>query len=306
MARTGRAAEGLRRFAAPKLTLASAASIWLGFCAAMAEGPVAWGWLLLTVLGIFLIEVAKNASGELYDFDSGADPGVAPEDRSPFSGGRRVLVEGLLSRGATRAVGWIAYLGGIAAGLTIVLAREPRVLWLGLAGVALAFFYHAPPLRLAYRGLGEIAVAVIYGPLIACGTYLVQRHAVSDEVLFASIPLGLLIAAFLWINEFPDYRADLAAGKRTWVVRLGRRKAARAFSGMILGAYLLLLLFVGKEVPTLVFLGAAGIPHGAAAVGRLLADPETTERVVPAQAWTLLSFLLYAAGAGVGLLFGLP
>jgi 1,4-dihydroxy-2-naphthoate octaprenyltransferase len=306
MPRTVQAAEGLRRLAAPQLTLASAASIWLGFCAAMAEGPIAWGWLLLTLLGVFLLEVAKNASGEIYDFDSGADPGVPSEDRSPYSGGRRVLVEGLLSRGAVRGVGWIAYLGAAAAGLAIVLMREPRVLWFGLAGVALAYFYHAPPFRLAYRGLGEIAVALVYGPLIACGTYLVQRHSISDGVLFASIPLGVLIAAFLWVNEFPDCRADQAAGKRTWVVRLGRRKAARAFSGLILGAYLLLLLFVGKEVPTLSLLGAAGIPHGAAAVGRLLAEPEDVARVVPAQAWTLLSFLLYAAGAGLGLLFGLP
>ncbi len=68
--------------------------------------------------------------------------------------------------------------------------------------------YHAPPFKLSYRGLGELAVALGYGPLIAIGTYLVRRGHVTSEVLFVSPPLGLLIGAFLWINEFPDYAAD--------------------------------------------------------------------------------------------------
>jgi hypothetical protein len=42
-------------------------------------------------------------------------------------------------------------------------------------GVAFAYFCNEPPPRLSYRGLGEIAVGVCYGPLIACGTFLVQR-----------------------------------------------------------------------------------------------------------------------------------
>jgi 1,4-dihydroxy-2-naphthoate octaprenyltransferase len=78
---------GVWRLADPKITLASAASLLLGASAAAADGPIAWGWLVLTVAGIFFVEVAKNVSGEVFDFDSGADRAVAPEDRSPFSGG---------------------------------------------------------------------------------------------------------------------------------------------------------------------------------------------------------------------------
>ena len=58
---------------------------------------------------------------------------------------------------------------------------------------------------------------------------LVQRQTVSSGVLWLSLPLALATGAFLWINEFPDARADAAAGKRTLVVRLGRRRAANAF-----------------------------------------------------------------------------
>src|SRR6185369_742399 len=175
--------------------------------------------------------------GDITDFDSGADLNVAPEDRSPFSGGRRVLVDGLLTRGQTLAVAVAAYGLAIASGLAIMFLREPRVLWLGLAGVGLAWAYTTPPLKLAYRGLGELAVAVAYGPLICCGTYLVQRRALPLEILWLSVPVGLLIAAFLWINQFPDYRADLKADKRNWVVRLGRGPASKVFATLIASAF---------------------------------------------------------------------
>lgn len=295
---------GIWRLVDPKITLASAASMLLGSAAAAHDGPIAWGWLLATVLGIFFLEAAKNASGEVFDFDSGVDQAVAEEDRSPFSGGKRVLVDGLLTRGQTVAAAVAFYAAGIACGLAIALLRQPAVLWVGLVGVALAFFYHAPPLRLSYRGLGEIAVAVVYGPLICCGTYLVQRGTVPGTIALLSLPLGLLVAAFLWVNEFPDWQADASAGKWTLVVRLGREKASRVFGVIVAAAFAGLALLPWAGLPIGVWLGAAGLPHGLAAALRLRASPETTPLLVPAQGWTLLSFVLTAVGAAVGLLLG--
>ncbi len=111
-------------------------------------------------LGIFAIEVVKNASGEIFDFDSGTDLAVAEKDRSPFSGGRRVLVDGLLTRRETITISAVGYLTGSTAGFWIVAAREPRILWIGLVGLGCAYFYHATPLKLSYRGFGELAVGV--------------------------------------------------------------------------------------------------------------------------------------------------
>jgi 1,4-dihydroxy-2-naphthoate octaprenyltransferase len=293
---------GLWRLADPKISLASMASIFLGTAAAARDGSIAWLWLAVTVLGIFAIEVAKNASGEVFDWQSGNDRAVAPEDRSPFSGGKRVLVDGLLTREQTVGIAVVAYALGTAAGLVIVWLREPAVLWFGLAGLALAYFYHAPPFRLAYRGFGELAVTVAYGPLIACGTYLVQRGTVPPYVLWLSIPLGLLIGAFLWINEFPDYRADAAVGKRTLVVRLGRHRARIVFAGIIGLAFVGLLLVRIAGAPGHVLIGAAGFVPAIRAARTLARAPERTQALVPAQALTLLAFLLLALGAGVGLL----
>lgn len=293
---------GFWRLADPKISLASIASIFLGTMAALALGPIPVGWLVLTVLGIFAIEVAKNASGEVFDWDSGVDQRVAPEDRSPFSGGKRVLVDGLLTRGQTWTIAVGGYILGIAIGLLIVLFREPGVLALGMAGVAIAYFYHAPPLKFSYRGLGELAVGFAYGPLILCGTFLVLRGYLPLEVFWLSLPLGLMISAFLWINEFPDYRADRAAGKRTLVVQLGRSNAARAFAGMVALAFGLLALLPLTGASAWVWLGFIGLPPAIGAARRLLSGSEDTARLIPAQARTLVSFLLLSAGAGISLL----
>lgn len=293
---------GFWRLADPKISLASMASIFLGACAAAAVGPLDYGWLVLTVIGIFAIEVAKNASGEIFDYDSGTDLAINAEDRSPFSGGKRVLVDGLLTRGETIGISALSYAVGLTAGFAIVFLREPGILWIGLVGVALAFLYHAPPAKLSYRGLGELAVAVCYGPLIAIGTFMVQRGVVGKFAILTAMPLGLLIAAFLWINEFPDYLADKASGKRTLVVRLGRERASRVFGLILFVAFVGLAVLPIIGAPIGVLLGAIAVVPAFNAARKLAQQPANTRAIVPAQGLTLLTFILYALGVGVGFL----
>lgn len=293
-------AAGIWRVADPKITLASVAAMIVGASAAALDGPIAWGWLALTVLGIFCVEAAKNASGEIFDWISGTDAAIRADERSPFSGGKRVIVDGLLT---PRQLGWVAagfYAVAIAVGLTIVTGREPAVLWLGMLGVGLAFGYHAPPFKLSYRGLGELAVALCYGPIIAGGTYLVQRGALAGTVLWPSIPLGLAVGGFLWINEFPDARADAGAGKRTLVVRLGRPRAARAFVAIVAAAQLGVVALPALDLPMTTWLGLAGAPLAWSAARRLVRAPETPAAIVPAQGATLLAFVLMSVGIGAG------
>lgn len=291
---------GLWRLADPKISLASFAAMFLGACAAARDGAIAWNWLAMTVLGIFAIEVAKNASGEI--FDLGTDRAIEPEDRSPFSGGKRVLVDHLLTRSQTIGISLVSYLLGIGIGLIIAVYREPAVLWLGMVGLACAIFYNAPPLRLSYRGLGELSVGLCYGPLIATGTYLVQRGTMTLDLILPATVLGLLIAAFLWINEFPDYQADRASGRGNWVVRLGRPKAARAFAGINAVAAIGLAVLPLAGLPPGVWLGGLFLIPAAFACRILLRDPESTRQVIPAQGLTLLSFITYALGGGIGML----
>jgi len=294
---------GFWRLADPKISLASMASIFLGACAAAGAGKLNYFWLIMTIIGVFAIEVAKNASGEIFDFDSGDDLAIVEKDRSPFSGGKRVLVDGFLTRRQDIGIAAASYLIGILIGLMIVLFREPSILWVGALGVGLAYFYHAPPLKLSYRGLGEFAVALCYGPLICAGTYLVQRGEITMQVIVVSSILGLLIGNFLLINEFPDDQADQQADKKTLVVKLGRDSAARLFA-WTLGLALLILLFLPfSGLSFTLWLGAIAILPAYNAASRLLRDHEHVPNIIPAQANTLLTFLLFALGGGIGMLF---
>lgn len=301
-ARAGRVGRGYWRLADPKISMASFASMFLGACGAATLGPLSWPWLMLTLLGILGIEIAKNASGEVVDYDSGADLGVADEDRTPFSGGKRVLVDGLLTRRQTSVIAATHYLLALAVGFAIVQMREPRIAWLGLVGIGCAYFYHSWPLRLSYRGWGELAVALCYGPLIALGTALVQRGEWLPDVFWASSTLGLLIAGFLWINEIPDAEADRLARKRTLVVRLGRRRAASWLFGLIvLAAVTIALPPIWGASPGL-WLGALSLPTAFWAAMRARRSSEDTPRLIPAQVLMLASFELHALGSGIGLL----
>jgi 1,4-dihydroxy-2-naphthoate octaprenyltransferase len=176
-------------------------------------------------------------------------------------------------------------------------------------GAALAFFYHAPPFKLAYHGLGELAVAIAYGPVIAAGTYLVQHGTIDRAVLYASLPLGAAIMAFLWINELPDRRADELAGKRTLVVRLGRRAAARGFAAVVTGAFAMVAALPALGLPWTTLLGFIGLPLGVLATRRVARyghdESDSIEDLIPAQGWTLLTFLLMAIGLGAGMLLSL-
>jgi 1,4-dihydroxy-2-naphthoate octaprenyltransferase len=293
--------QGFWRLADPKISLASFAGLWLGACAAAADNHLSWSWLGLTILGVFCVEVAKNASGEIVDYDSGTDLEIREIERTPFSGGKRVLVDGLLSRKQTWQIAMAFYLASISIGLLLVCLLNPHIIFFGLTGMALAWCYHAAPFRLAYRGLGELAVAIAYGPLIVCGTYFVQTGDLSAPLLHVSCALGLHIAAFLWINEFPDSRADLAAGKRNLIVRLGTERASFAYVLLITTAYCWLGLTSFVYPNALGYLwGFAGLPLAIFSAWRLLNSSGNIPAMIPAQVASLSGFVMMAFGAGVG------
>jgi len=289
--------QGFWRLADPKICLASGASIFLAAAMASDAQPLHWGWLALTVVGIFAVEVARNASGDIFDYRSGTDLAFTDQHRSPFSGGKRVLVDGLLSEAQIWQLARVFYGIAIACGLVIVIYRDWRTL--PLAGLALAWFYHAGPLKLSYRGYGEIAVALCCGPMIAGGAYLVQTGELTGDLFLTSMALGLMVTNFLWINEFPDFAADTACGKRNLVVQLGISRAKYAFAFMLLAA-LLLLLTVAQR-----FSGAHGVLWGLLAAPpalfascNLIRYPLDTAKLIPPQAAMLALALAVASGLG--------
>ncbi|MEH6570537.1 MAG: prenyltransferase [Halioglobus sp.] len=297
MAITNKVATGIWRLADPKISITSVASMAIGASIVALETDINWTWLVITGLTLFCMEVAKNAWGDIYDYDSGTDLAVAEEDRTNFSGGKRVMVDDLLSRAQTWAVAFVFGLIGLVLGACIVFLREPMALWAGIIGLFFGWSYHGPPLRLAYRGLGELDVILVYGPMIALSTYLIQTHQLSMDVLLLSLPLGIYIMAFLWVNEFPDHDADTSAGKRNLVVKLGRFRASRVLPFIYFAGFAILALIAGNtHLGPSAWWGFIALPTAILVSLWTWRQPETFYRNKPVQPMALLTFVLYPLG----------
>lgn len=297
--------QGIWRLADPKISITSAAAMVVGTAPALGADSFSWTWTGVMALALFCMEVAKNAWGDVIDYDSGTDLAVQPEDRTAFSGGKRVMVDALLTRGQTWAVAGVFAAAGLMLGAMIVFWREPHALAIGVAGALLGWSYHGPPLKLAYRGLGELDVVVCYGPLIVLSTYLVQTHELTWPVFWLSLPLGLLIAAFLWVNEFPDYTADVQASKKNLVARLGRRRASRMLPWIYALAFALIAALPWLAgTPRAAWLGFLALPFATFACWHTWRRPEDFYRTHAVQPAALLAFNAYALGVAAGVIWG--
>lgn len=252
--------QGVWRLADPKLCIASTVPMVVSTAMAYkALGYIDIYWLFLSFFGVYLIETGKNAINEVVDYKSGVDRFVTPDKRTPFSGGKKTIVDGLLTVEETKIIALVTMLAAAAIGLYIAIAREPMVLWIGIAGFLISIFYSLPPFKFCYRGLGEFAIGLTYGPLVVSGTYLVQTHTVNLEILLLSLMIGFLIANVVWINQYPDYEADARGYKRNWVVRLGKEKGIVVYILLYVLAYLSLLIavfFTGNPLLLIALLSA--------------------------------------------------
>jgi 1,4-dihydroxy-2-naphthoate octaprenyltransferase len=182
-----------------------------------------------------------NVFNDVFDTSSGAD--AANVNPTQFSGGSRVIHYGLVRMRSMILLGIAFYAVGIGIGVLLAATRGWDLLWLGVAGALIGVFYTAPPLRLVHRGLGEIAVAVGFGPIMALGAYFVQAQKYALEPLLASLPVAILIALILYVNEVPDRPADAAAGKRTLPVRLSKEAIIRGYDAAVVLTFGLVAVF---------------------------------------------------------------
>jgi 1,4-dihydroxy-2-naphthoate polyprenyltransferase len=209
----------------------------LGITIAAAHGTFDLVTALLTVVGAAFVQLGLNVANDVFDSLQGADEAnVTP---TKYSGGSRVIQYGLVSFRRMAATAAVCYLAAAAIGIVLLALRgSVALLAIGVIGLIVSVAYTAPPLKLVYRGLGEIAVAVGFGPLMLLGAYVVQTGgALSWEPLVASIPIALLVALILYVNEIPDRRGDARAGKRTLPVRFGPDAVILGYDVTAVAAY---------------------------------------------------------------------
>lgn len=198
---------------------ATAVPVLLGIVVAARQGSFDPWLALLTLIGGALAHLGINVTNDVFDTLSGADE--ANVNPTQFSGGSRVAIYELVSVRQLAVLAAALLAAAAVIGLyLVVVTGSLELLWIGAIGILIGIFYTAPPVRLVHRGVGEIAVALGFGPVMVLGAYVVQTGRLSLEAAVASVPVAILVALILYVNEIPDRAGDAAVGKRTLPVRL--------------------------------------------------------------------------------------
>jgi 1,4-dihydroxy-2-naphthoate octaprenyltransferase len=271
----------------------------LGAVIARADGFSAWGPWGLAFFGAACIHLGLNTLNDIFDERSGAD--AANMTPTPFSGGSRVVIYGLVAKRSMWMLALVLFGLGSAIGGYLALTRATEILWLGIAGVVLSIGYTAPPLKLVYRGLGDIAVAAGFGPIMTLGSYAVVAQRLSFEALFASLPVGILVMLILYVNQVPDRRGDAAAGKRTVAVRFSRTAIVRAYDVFVVLAFAVVVAGVAADLlPVFTLLALVAAPLALRVRRGLARHYDAPYLLMPALAANIALHLL----AGLGLIAG--
>jgi 1,4-dihydroxy-2-naphthoate octaprenyltransferase len=251
------------------------------------------GLFVLALFGSMALQAGTNLVNDFYDHEFGVDTAIS-------LGPSGVIQRGLLSARAVLAGGAVAFAIGAALGITIVAFVGWQVLPLGVASVLAGYAYTAPPLKLAYRALGELTVFVFMGPVIVMGAAYVQLEAWTWEAFLASLPAGLLVSAILHANNLRDIEGDRAMGKRTLASLVGRPAADVELAVLVLGAYATVIVLVASGAAPLTGLVAlAALPSALRLLSRLRTshDARSLNRVLLGTVGAHLLFgLLWALG----------
>jgi 1,4-dihydroxy-2-naphthoate octaprenyltransferase len=186
----------------------------------------------LAVLATVSIHLGSNIANDYFDHVSGNDE--RNDNKTPFSGGSRMIQNNLLSPKEILIGSWLFLAIGVGLGIAIlIITKSFFVLLLGLIGIIGGYSYTAPPLKLGYRTVGEIAIAFLFGILPVYGSYYIQTLNFSMLPILPAGLVALLIFLVIFANEFPDFSADRAVNKKNLVVTLGIKNAATLYKSIL-------------------------------------------------------------------------
>lgn len=288
---------------APFLT-ASIVPVLLGTAIAWAtRGILLLDVFLLTLIAGVCLHIGANVSNDFFDHSaelSGSDD-INVEFIRPFTGGSRMIQLGYLSPREVLAESMIFFAIAGAIGVYLAMTRDLFILVLGVIGAGSGFFYTAPPFSFVKRGIGEVFIGLNFGVLMTFGAYYVQALDFAWEPVVASVPIALLIAGVLYINEFADFNADRDSGKRTIVVRIGRSKAAKGYTALIATIFIWNPVFaILNIIPFETLLVLTLLPLGYVGIRTTLRAFDNPNQLVPANVATVLMHLLVGLYMTVG------
>ena len=253
---------------------------WAYAVAGAFDAPLFWsglGGVVLSVIGV-------EAFNEYFDARMGTDRVFNPADVPPVA----------------RAVFWIgtaAFAAALAVGIYLAARIGWPILAFALAGGAAAIFYEAPPIRWSYRGLGELVIALSYGPWMVLGSLYLHTQSLSWAAFAASLVPACFIMALAVVNAIPDFHQDRLVGKRNLVVRLGRERAVGLYLGLASAGFLVVMAGVAAGAFPWVSLAALlAVPLVSASARCALRNYASPRHFLPAMRSMVLAYVI-ATGA---------
>jgi 1,4-dihydroxy-2-naphthoate octaprenyltransferase len=207
------------------------------------------------LLGSIFIQIGTNLSNDYSDARRGADT----EDRL---GPVRVTAGGLMPPRQVLIGTYVAFGLAVLAGVYLVAIAGWQLLLVGAASILAGILYTGGPRPYGYEGLGEIFVFLFFGIVAVVGSFFVQTEHLRWEAFALAVPVGLLAAAILLVNNIRDADTDRRAGKKTLAVRLGRERARALFVASVAGAFLAvpLVAIFGRGISPLILLALLALP----------------------------------------------
>ena len=214
----------------PRTLPAAIAPVLVGTALAADEDEFHLLLFVAALVGSIFIQIGTNLSDDYSDARRGADT----EDRL---GPVRVTAGGLMPPRHVLAGTYIAFGIAVAAGLYLAAVVGWELLVVGVASILAGVLYTGGPRPYGYEGLGELFVFLFFGIVAVVGSYYVQTEELRWEAFALAVPVGLLSSAILMVNNVRDIDSDRRAGKRTLAVKLGRDRARRLFTAMVVLAF---------------------------------------------------------------------
>jgi len=285
---------------APFFTGIAVPVIFGGALAFYQTGNFNWLTFVITLFGAILAHAGANLANDYYDHKTSDDE--INENVTPFSGGSRVIQNKIISPARMLTGAFVCWALALAAGIYLTIVTPGYwILILAVAGFIGGFFYTATRYAFAYNGIGELAILINFGVLPVMGSFYVQTGYFAWSAFWTSIPIGFLITAILYINQYPDYDADKAVKKNHLVVTFGKKKAVAGFYFLIFGNYAgVVLAVIFSQLTPWSLAALLTLPLALKTVRIFSRNYEKLQELIPAQAGTiqvhLLTGLLMSAG----------
>lgn len=259
--------------ARPRTLPAAVIPVLVGTALAAAHRSADAGKAAICLGFALLVQIGTNFANDYFDFVQGAD---TPARVGP----RRAVAAGLIAPRTMLAATWLVL--GVAFAVGLLLVREGGwvLLPIGIVSIACAIAYTGGPFPLGYNGLGDVFVFIFFGLVAVCTTFYVQTGYVTPDAISCAAAVGLLAANILVANNYRDVETDARAGKKTLVVRFGRKFAVWQYALSHLVALLCpLALFMSAGYRRAVLLPLVLAPVAATLTRRLAVSQQPAEQI---------------------------